>query len=185
MQYLTGLLAFGVECERDSVGKWNITKSEFLDDSLFIMKESDESPFKNYGIEENKIVPYREFCTYNVADHVRAYCDLLYDHKFDILKDAFAEYVRSLKCRKDIFMLVYGKLRHLAGFHAINEFMTDEFGNAWISYIDSVESVAEHISKRADAVEQLEKIQNGEVDITNSLYDSGKVPRIGTAPYSK
>lgn len=185
MQYLTGLLAFGVECERDSVGKWNITRKEFLDEELFQLRESDESPFKKYGIEENKLVPYREYCTFNVADHVRAYCDLLYDQKFDVLKDLFAECICSLKCRKDIFMLVYGKLRHLAGFHAINEFMMDEFGNAWVSYIESVESVAEHISNRADAVEQLEKIQNGETEVTNQLYDAGSAPRVGTAPYSK
>lgn len=162
MQYITGIVAFGVDCKRDSVGRWNTTKSEFLDDNLFVLKDSNESPFKDYGIEENKIIPYREYCTYNVADHVRAYCDLLYEHNFDFLKDAFSEYIRSMKCRKDIFMLVYGKLRNLAGFKEINEFMVQEFGNAWVSYIDSVDSVAEHISNRQEEIERLVRIQNGE-----------------------
>lgn len=185
MQYLTGLLAFGVECERDSVGLWNLTKDQFVDSELYQLKNSEESPFKDYGIEVDKIVPYHEYCVVNVADHVRAYCDLLYEGRFDLLKDLFEDSIRSLKCRKDIFMLVYGKLKYLAEFHEINEFMTEEFGNAWISYIESVHSVAEHISNRADAIEQLEKIQNGEVNITNPLYDTGKAPRMGTAPYSK
>jgi hypothetical protein len=59
-------------------------------------------------------------------------------------------------------MLVYGKLRNLAGFREINEFMVQEFGNAWMSYIDSVDSVAEHISNRQEEIERLVKIQNGE-----------------------
>jgi hypothetical protein len=166
MQYITGIIAFGVDCKRDSVGRWNTTKSEFLDDNLFMLKDSDESPFKDYGIEENKIVPYREFFTYNVEDHVRAYCDLLYEHNFDFLKDAFDEYIRSAKCRKDIFMLTYGKLRNLAGFREVNEFMTQEFGNAWISYIDSVDSVAEHISARQEEIERLEKLQSGSKEVS-------------------
>jgi hypothetical protein len=160
MQYLTGMLAFGVECERESCGRWNTPKKDFLNDELFILKESDESPFKDYGIEKDKLVPYREFCLYNVADHVRAYCDLLYAQDFKALDGAFAEYINNATCRKDIFMLVYGKLRKLAGWNAVNEFMMNEFGNAWVSYIDSVQSVAEHISNRQDAIEELEKLQN-------------------------
>jgi hypothetical protein len=164
MQYITGIAAFGIECERDSVGKWNIGKKDWLDDNFLWLSESDDSPFKNYGIEENKIVPYREYCTYNVADHVRAYLDLLHAQKFDLLDGAFHEYIRSMKCRKDIFMVTYGKLRHLAGFHAINDFMCNEFGNAWMSYVDSVETVAEHLANRED-------IQTLDETLTKRNYD--------------
>lgn len=174
MMYLTGPLAFGVDCERESCGRWNIPKTDWLNEDLMVLKDSEESPFKSYGIEENKIVPYHEFCTYNVADHVRAYCDMLYAGKFDELKDVFGEYIRSMSCRKDIFMLVYGKLKYLAEFHDINAFMEKEFGNAWVSYIDSVNSVAEHISNRAEAIERLESLQQ-EQEKVNPLYQA--VPR--------
>lgn len=159
MMYITGIPAFGVMCELDTPGRWNVTKKEFLDEEMFKLKNSDESPFKNYGIEENKMVPYHEFCTYNVANHVRAYLDLLYECKFDLLEDTFIECINNSKCREDIFMCVYGKLRNLAPFKEINEFMCKEFGNAWISYIESVNSVAEHISNRDEAVKTISKIQ--------------------------
>ena len=129
MKYITGLLAFGVDCKRDSCGKWNITKDEWLDEKLMTLQESDDSPFKDYGIEDDKVVPYHEYCLYAVADHVRAYCDMLYNEQFDELKDLFEDSIRSMKCRKDIFMLTYGKLRYLAQFHAINEFMTYSLGS--------------------------------------------------------
>lgn len=169
MMYLTGPLAFGIECERESCGRWNIPKTDWLNEDLMVLKDSDESPFKSYGIEENKIVPYHEFCAYSVANHVRAYCDMLYECRFDELKDVFGEYIRSMNCRKDIFMLVYGKLKYLAEFPEINKFMENEFGNAWVSYIDSVHSVAEHISNRAEAVEKLEAMQK-EQEVLNPLY---------------
>ena len=163
MKYITGIIAFGVECNRNSVGRWNITKEEFLDDKLMELKESDESPFKDYGIEENKLVPYHDICTYNVADHVRAYVDMLHDEQFDELKDLFYECIVDLKCRHDIFMLVYGKLRHLKGFRKVNEFMTDEFGSAWVAYLDSVERISEHIADSKQSLEEIQKLHENMV----------------------
>lgn len=159
MKYITGIIAMGTECSLNTPGLWNIPKEMYLDDEVFKTVESDDSPFKDWGIETNKLVKYREFCLYNVANHVRAYVDMLYDGKFEELKDLFFEAINDSKSRKDIFMLVYGKLRHLAQFKKINEFMEEEFGNAWLSYIDSVNSVAEHISNQADATERLQEIQ--------------------------
>ena len=159
MKYISGYLAMGVECELPTPGKWNITKQEFLDDELFKSRESDDSPFKNFGIEKDKLVPYREFCCFNVANHVRAYLDMLYDGEFELLDGMFAECINNAKARQDIFMCVYGKLRHLACFSKVNEFMEKEFGNAWYSYVSSVESMAEHIANRAEAIEEIKRIQ--------------------------
>lgn len=143
MMYLSGRLAFGVPCKSDSCGLWNISKEEYLDDNLFRLKDSDEYPFKNWGIEQNKLVPYRYIGTVPVANHVRAYVDMLYDCKFDELDGLFFDAIDSAKCRSDIFMLVYGKLRNLAVFSEVNKFMIKEFGNAWISYIDAVSMMAD------------------------------------------
>lgn len=150
MQYVTGIPAFGIPCELDSVGRWNILKEDYVDEERFTIKESDDMPLKDYGIEKNKLVPYREFCTYNVANHVRAYVDLLYMERFDILPGLFAECINNSKCRKDIFMLVYGKLRNLAQFKEINEFMCNEFGNAWMSYVQAVMAMAEHLASQPE-----------------------------------
>lgn len=183
MLYITGMLAFGVECKLNTLGKWNLTKSDFLNDDAMKLRESDNSPFKNWGIEENKIVPYHDLCTYNVANHVRAYCDMLWDKEFDKLTGLFYECVGDMRARTDIFTLVNGKLRHLAGFREINEFMQKEFGNAWIAYLDSVESIAEHLANNDMAMEQLTNLQKemaGQSD--RRLLDNAKsiptVPRI-------
>lgn len=158
MQYLTGRLAFGVYCEDDSCGLWNITKAEWLDDSLMQLRESDDSPFKHYGIEENKIVPYHEFCTYNVASHTRAYLDMLYEERFDELRGLFAEAINSAKARSDIFMATLSRLRKTGKYLTINKFMTEEFGSAWESYCQCVHSAMMNIEKAQMNLEQYERI---------------------------
>lgn len=150
MLYISGLPAFAVTCELESCGLWNIPKSYFLDEEIFKMRDSEKSPFGNWGIEKNKLVPYREFCTYDVANHVRAYVDLLYEGQFEVCKDLFFEAINNAKCRLDIFTLVNGKLRGLPEYPAIFAFMDNEFGNAWHSYLQSVKAVS-------DKLEQVEK----------------------------
>ena len=154
MQYVSGYIAFGIPCSRDSVGVWNIPKEEYTDNFESYLMESENTPLGTYGIEKNKLVPKHEYVLYNVADHVRAYCDLLYLGKFDILEGLFDYAIKDLKCRKDIFMVTYGKLGHVADFDKIHDFMCDEFGNAWVSYVNAVQSNADFLDK-FDA--QLEK----------------------------
>lgn len=159
MLYITGMIAFGVECKLNTLGKWNLTKNDFLDEENMKSRESEDSPFKNWGIEENKLIPYHDVCTYNVANHVRAYCDLLWEKKFDLLTGLFYECVGDMRARTDIFTLVNGKLRHLAGFREINEFMMSEFGNSWVAYLEGVEAIAEHLANNEKAMEELTKLQ--------------------------
>lgn len=180
MLYITGMIAFGVECKLNTLGKWNLTKQDFTDAKAMELKESQDSPFKDWGIEENKIVPYHEYCTYNVANHVRAYCDLLWEKKFDLLTGMFYECVGDMRSRTDIFTLVNGKLRHLAGFREINEFMEKEFGNAWISYLEAVESISEHLANNDTAIEQLTELQKTMVGQSSrrDLLNAKSIPAI-------
>lgn len=150
MKYVTGIIALGVPCSLDTCGKWNVTKAQYIDENLMRLRESDESPFKDYGIEMNKIVPYHEFCLYNVANHVRAYLDLLYEGEFEVLEELFYDCIDNGKARKDIFMCVYSKLRNLACFTEVNQFMEKEFGNAWNSFKDTIRNSAEHIATASE-----------------------------------
>lgn len=182
MQYVTGYLAFGIPCELPTPGKWNITKSEYLDDKLFKLVNSEDSPFGDYGIEKNKLVPHREFCLFNVANHVRAYVDMIYAGEFDKLKDLFFECINNAKAREDIFMLVYGKLRKLACYREVNEFMCEEFGNSWHAYVDAIHSMSNHIANRQEEIESILKKQgryiknnpysvSATLDIPKEVYD--------------
>lgn len=175
MYYITGYLAFGIPCELPTPGKWNITKSEYLDDALFKSVNSEESPFGDWGIEKNKIVPHREFTLFNVANHVRAYVDMLYAGEFDKLRDLFFECINNAKAREDIFMLVYGKLRKLACYREVNEFMCEEFGNAWLSYVDAIHSVANHISAREEEVQEILQKQ-GRSDVHGPISTTLSIP---------
>lgn len=160
MKYVSGIVAFEVPCNRNSVGTWGIPKRYYVDDTLFVLKDSENSPFGDYGIEKDKLVKHREYTVFNVADHVRAYLDMLYECKFDELKGLYYECVKDLKCRSDIFTYTFYKLRNLDIFPQVNEFMYEEFGNAWHSYIDAVNKVSEHIGSHQLEMEQLVTLQN-------------------------
>lgn len=136
MQYITGLIAYGVPCELDSCGTWTLSKKDFTDPGNCALHESDDSIFKDYGIEKNKLVPWHEE-PMNVANHVRAYLDSVEALKFDELAGVFENMILSDKCRALIFRNVHGRLRHTSHFREINRFMTDEFGSYWVSYCQS------------------------------------------------
>lgn len=144
MKYITGLIAFGTPCNLDTCGKGDITKEQYLDPANMKLYESDESPFGDYGIECDKLIDYhysmenyQENELYNVANHVRAYCDMLYLNKPSTCKWLFYDCLNTVKSRDAVFELLFSRLRHNVKFHDINEFLLDEFGNAWVSFIDS------------------------------------------------
>ena len=135
MEYLSGIIAFGIPCRDNSCGIWNYTKEQFTDENLLKPYNSEQYPFGDYGIEENKIIPYHEDEElFNVATHIRAYLDMLVENRFEELKGMFEQAINDGKCRGKIFSLVYDKLRARDDFMPIHMFMAEEFGNAWLSY---------------------------------------------------
>lgn len=147
MKYITGWIAFATPCELDTAGKWNLHKKDFLDEDNMTLYESEDSPFKHLGIEPGKPIEYHGNELFNVANHVRAYCDMLYQGKFAELKDIYAEVIDDPKALDLIFQLVDERLRSEKGFPIIDEFLTREFGNLWKSYVDTKASVAETLEK--------------------------------------
>lgn len=156
MLYITGHVAFGVpDRTSQSCGIWNIRKSEFLGEDTFKQRDSAKSVFGDWGIQKDIMVPYHEFCTYNVANHARAYCDMLEMGQAADMKGLFAEAIDNGKVRMDIFTLVYGKMRGLEIFPFIDSFFMEEFGNAWHSYKQSVKKNAEVLSKSSKEFDRL------------------------------
>ena len=156
MLYITGHVAFGIpDRTSESCGIWNIRKSEFLGEDSFKQRDSSTSVFGDWGIQKGLMVPYHEFCTYNVANHARAYCDMLEMGQAADMKGLFAEAIDNAKVRMDIFMLVYGKLRGSELWPFINSFFMEEFGNAWDSYKKSVKKNAEVLSESAKEFDAL------------------------------
>ena len=159
MKYVGGIIALETPCERNSVGTWGVPKRYYIDENLFKLKDTEDSPFGEYGIEKDKIIKHREYCLYNVADHVRVYLDMLYECQFDELRGLYHECIKDLRCRSDIFAYTFYKLRNLDVFPKVNKFMCEEFGNAWLSYLNAIDSVAEHIGTHQVDMQQLVALQ--------------------------
>lgn len=73
MKYVTLLHALNIPCRLDTFGDWH---KEALDWRKIHVFESNDSIFKDYGIELNKTIPCNEE-KYNVANHIRACLDML------------------------------------------------------------------------------------------------------------
>lgn len=145
MRYVTGLAAFNVPCKLDSCGSWNCPKEVFFVwNDLPEMKESEDTLLKDYGIEENKLIPYHDEL-FNVANHVRAYLDMLCDLRFDELHDLFFTNICSAECRAKIFRVVKNRLVKHEKYRLIYEFMLSEFDNAWRSYVMSSVDLDERV----------------------------------------
>lgn len=159
MQYVSGRIALGVPCNRNTCGLWNIPKKEYLDEYPNSMRESEDSPFGDYGIEKNKFVPFHEIAAVAVADHVRVYLDFLNDKNFEALDGLYFEAINSAKDRSDIFMYTFYKLRERDDYKEIHDFMVKEFGNAWLSYLQAIQSVAEHVKDHELSMKELVRAQ--------------------------
>lgn len=163
MKYITGILAFGVPCDLDTAGRWDTSKKEWLDNTLFKNIESKETLLGDYGIEKNKLIPYREYTTFNVANHLRAYLDILLDRDFKTLSGLFDKYLNTSKSRKDLFFMVLHKFRDIDDYISIHEFMVKEFGSLWISYCESVNSIANNIEEHQAELQSIINKQKGVV----------------------
>lgn len=139
MRYLSAPLAFCVYCELDTPGEWRGSRELWSDNNFNnCMRDSEDSPFKEYGIEMNRFLQYKPLCTYHVANHVRAYLDMLYEGRFNEMEGMFLQYINNGECRRAIFEQVLYRCKHLASYQDINAFMTKEFGNAWVSFVDAI-----------------------------------------------
>lgn len=132
MKYITGTTAFCIPCDLNSPCKWNATKKDFENITL---AESDDSVLKDYGIETDKIIPYHpDEELYNVANHVRAYLDLLLNGDYETLA--------SIECSPDVRFEMFKQVRRLlarndiptVAYIGIDNFMQETYGSLWRSF---------------------------------------------------
>lgn len=158
MKYINSILCLSVADKWNGSVRWNTTKEEWTKPEYLVVAESDESKMGDYGIETDRILKYHDEELYNVADCVRYYLDMLDAGRFDELKDVFYDYMSTTKIRKELFRMVHRFFIKESNYHAIHNFMTEEFGSAWISYCQQAlanqqhvdEAVAEHTAAGGD-----------------------------------
>lgn len=173
--YVSGEAALGLPCDLDTCGKFNVSISTYRDDEKFkaCLKNSKRSPFKDYGIQEDYFIEYRPLVLYRVANHVRVYLDMLYEGRFEELNGYFDAYLNSSKARRAIFEMVYLRCKHLACFTEINDFLIEEFGNAWVSFVNGLHSNAKYLTRALETCDK-ELKRTEESSLLNVVGQSDK-----------
>lgn len=134
MKYISGYMAFTQHADDNemSCGVWNFDPDIYnhIED---YMRESDDSVFKDKGIHKTMLMSFVDSEVYYCASHARAYCDLLLEHRFDILTGFYEMNMRDAATAHDIF----GMCQHYALFEdrEILTFMVKEFGSNLRSYL--------------------------------------------------
>lgn len=134
MRYISGYLAFTQHADDNemSCGIWNFSPDIYnhIED---YMRESSNSVFGESGIFKTMLLNMEDDEIYYCANHARAYCDLLLEHRFDILKGFFDKNIRDASTAHNIF----GMCQHYSLFEdrEILKFMVKEFGSNLRSYL--------------------------------------------------
>ena len=138
MKYLSGIHALNLKCSLETCGDWH--QSALKWENLTWM-ESDQSIFKDYGIETNRedlaIIGLRKI---NIANHIRAILDLLVERKFPLAQGMNNDFICNDKYDDEIFHKVM-ELKNLPYFDEISNFMGKEYKMKWIRFLENVQYV--------------------------------------------
>lgn len=130
MKYVTLIHALNLPCKLETTGDWHCSALQWKKPNIL---ESDESIWKDYGIEKNKEIPEHKRTKYNVANHIRALLDLLYMGNFTVAQGMNKDFICNSKYDKEIFDKVI-MMRDLPHWDKIDRFMTKEYLKKWVNY---------------------------------------------------
>ena len=130
MIYLSGVQALNIENSLNTCGDWHQTAIQW--DKLKL-KESNDSIFKDWGIELDKKVPdHTEH--YAVANDLRAILDLMVDGQTRWLKGFSNDFICTDEYNEIFFEQVI-KLKGLPNWDDINKLMQNEFMWDWDRFV--------------------------------------------------
>jgi len=129
MQYLTGQHALNIPCSLLTCGDWRQSSLQW---SSPFFRNSEESIFGDYGIEENISIPEHSGA-YNVANHIRALLDLLELGKFTLAQGMNRDFICNDVYNEEIFSQVM-MFEHSPFWNDIDRFMGKEYYAVWLDY---------------------------------------------------
>lgn len=132
MRYITGQHALNLPCSLETSGDWHTSGMRW---DTIKFKESDDSIFKDYGIEICSCVPENPGDFY-IANTLRALLDLLDDRKFALAQGAKEDYICNDAYTQEFFEGVY-KLRRRKHWGRINHFMQYEYFFEWDEFLNA------------------------------------------------
>ena len=133
MLYITGIYALNLTCKLNTFGDWH---QSALNWKKMDVRDSVDSPFLDYGIEENNFVPEHPGCHY-VANHIRALLDMLYAGQFSLAQGMRDDFIGVDEYNEEVFEKVY-RLHQLPQWQDINNFMKCEYKLLWIRFLERI-----------------------------------------------
>lgn len=130
MKYISGIHALNLRCSLDTCGDWHASGIQWKN---LTIRESSQSVFGDYGIEDNSSVPEHPG-THKVANHIRSILDLVAEGAF-----GYAQGMKNeLICNETYTPEVFSKLLLLkdsSRWTQINAFVGQEYGLSWLDFL--------------------------------------------------
>lgn len=123
MEYITGQFALNLPCSLKTTGDWHTSAMNW---GKVYTYDSENSIFKDYGIELNKPIPEHDK-RYNVANHIRAILDLLAEKKFYLITNFRDDYI----CNELYTTEIFEKTVLLLPDKELFDFMYKTYGKEW------------------------------------------------------
>lgn len=131
MKYITGQFALNLPCSLETCGDWHTSA---LDWSKLTLSESENSIFKDYGIEPCTCVPDHDG-KYYVANTLRALLDLLESNNLGLAQGIKDDFICNDTYTKEFFSKVI-LLQSCAHWDGINSLMLREYKCEWLDYLE-------------------------------------------------
>ena len=129
MKYISGQFALNLPCSLNTCGDWH---SSALNWDKLSFKESGDSLFGEYGIEECSSVPEHNG-VFKIANTIRALLDLLEEGNFAVAQGAKDDFI----CNDEYTTEFFNKVKLLKGnsnWGDINRFMEREYEMEWVQF---------------------------------------------------
>ena len=130
MKYISGIHALNLRCSLETCGDWHASGIQWKN---LTVRESSDSVFGDYGIEDNSSVPGHPG-NHKAANHIRALLDLVADGAF-----GYAQGMKNeLICNESYTPEVFSKLLLLKNsprWLKIKEFIGKEYGVPWLHFL--------------------------------------------------
>ncbi len=129
MRYITGQHALNIPCSLLTCGDWHQSALQW---HTPFFRDSKDSIFGAYGIENNKEIPGHSG-KYNVANHIRALLDLMELGKFTLAQGMNRDFICNEAYTKEIFSQAL-RLEQSFFWRDIDRFMGKEYCAAWLDF---------------------------------------------------
>lgn len=133
MKYISGIFALNLPCSLETSGDWHTSG---LNWDRLRFKESNDSLFSDYGIEDCGCVPEHSG-GYKIANTLRALLDLIDEGKFSIAEGAREDFICNEAYTQEFFSKVFMLRGVKSGedWEKIDKFMRKEYRFDWTNFL--------------------------------------------------